>query len=105
MLAFSIIICLALTGRCLYVVFMVFYRSAADISNNVEYYQQGQLRVKQTMRRFIEHLHWPNLDFELVVDEMINFMKIGASLVTENVLYAMVQCMFTLIFALYMLWS
>lgn len=101
----SILLCLLLTSRALYVIFMIFYRSAADITNNVAYYQLGRERMTHSMRKYIEDLHWPHLDFEKIMDEALVDLKLGASVVTENVLYSMVQAAITLIFVLYMLWS
>lgn len=104
-LAISIVFCMLLSGRVLWLTFKVFFRAGYSISENLEYYREGSARLKKWFQMVVVHLNIQASDAARLLDDIVEQVENIGTVVTQNVLYAVVQGVVTFIFLIYMLWS
>eukprot|EP00929_Paragymnodinium_shiwhaense_P069578 TRINITY_DN35086_c0_g1_i1.p1 TRINITY_DN35086_c0_g1~~TRINITY_DN35086_c0_g1_i1.p1 ORF type:complete len:652 (+),score=151.46 TRINITY_DN35086_c0_g1_i1:96-2051(+) len=104
-LAFSIVLCMLLAGRVLWLTAKVFFRAGSQISQNLQYYRAGTDRLKRWVQTYIHDIHMQEMDSHKLLDELLSYVENIGALVSSNVLDASLQAVVTLIFLLYMLWS
>lgn len=101
----SILFCVLIMGRVLWLTAKVFFRAGWAISADLEYYRAGANRLKTWIQRYIHELHAEALDWEKFLDDVVAYVEEIGTAITENVLTAALQSVVTMIFLLYMLWS
>ncbi|CAE7248162.1 tqsA [Symbiodinium sp. CCMP2592] len=101
----SIIFCMLVSGRVLWMIARVFFRAGAVISSNLDFYKQGAERLKGWVQTYIHDLHISSLDYGELLDELVAEVEHIGSVVTQSVIYTAVQAVVTFIFLIYMLWS
>lgn len=104
-LAIAIVLCLVMTGRVMWLIIKVFYRSGQQIAGSVSYYQKGTYRIKLWTQNYIKNMHMEQLDWGSVLDDLIEYLNQIAEMTTESLTDALMQASFSLIFLLYLLWS
>mmetsp|Transcript_109846 Transcript_109846/g.295493 ORF Transcript_109846/g.295493 Transcript_109846/m.295493 type:complete len:574 (+) Transcript_109846:64-1785(+) len=101
----SIVFCIVLTGRVLWITAKVFLRACYAISGNMEFYKEGSARLKVWFVSGMSHLHLESSNQGDIVDDLLAEVENIGSIVTKNVLYTAAQGVVTFIFLIYMLWS
>lgn len=104
-LAVSILICMAVSARVIWLTAKVFLRAGYAISGNLVFYKAGADRLKRWIQLDIRQLHMETLDWGRCLDDVVAYVEEIGSMVTANVLDTVLQALVTLIFLLYMLWS
>jgi len=101
----SIIFCVALTGRVLWLTTKVFIHAGAVISANIDFYRRGSDRLKTWVKDWVRKLNFKGLDWPEILDDIVKYVEAVGSLVTSGVVYTLLQAVVSMIFLLYMLWS
>jgi len=104
-LAMSIVICMVLSGRVLWLTTKVFLRAGYSISENLEFYRQGASRMKAWFQMLVVELHFEASDAAQLLDDIVEEVENIGTVVTQNILHTVVQAVVTFIFLIYMLWS
>ncbi|CAJ1330756.1 unnamed protein product [Effrenium voratum] len=105
LVALSIFYCLALSGRVLWLTARVFFRAADVIAADMAYYRHGAERLKKWVQTYISDLHIEAINYQEVLDDLVAEVEHIGTVVTQSVVYIMIQGVVTFIFLIYMLWS
>jgi len=104
-LAISIVFCMLLSGRVLWLTIKVFFRAGYSISENLEYYRMGAARLKRGFQALVVDLHFEASDATKLLDGIVEEVENIGTVVSKNILYTVVQAVVAFIFLIYMLWS
>jgi len=104
-LAISIIFCMLLSGRVLWLTAKVFFRAGYEISENLYYYREGSSRLKEWFQTLVVDIHMEAADAAQLLDCIVEQVENIGTIVTQSVLTTVLQGVVTFIFLIYMLWS
>lgn len=101
----SILFCLGVACRFMFLAAKIFVKAGNMISGDLDFYRRGANRMKIWVQAYIRSTHLEGIDWASVLDDLVKYVENIGSLVTENVVYTLLQAVVVMIFLLYMMWS